>query len=549
MNDQFDTEKCEATSVETAEEIFARESVYGEIKRALISRGIPTEEIAFIHDFSNPASKSRAFADLNAGRIRVMIATTEKIGIGTNVQERLFGLHHVTPTFKPAEIEQREGRILRQGNIFPEVHICTYVTESSFDAFMWGLIESKARFISQIMAGEVTARIAEDVDQLVMTAAQIKAIASGNPQILEKVAVEVELTKLERLYSAWIASRQRLRCQMESLPAHLESVAREVASHQKAIATRDRNHHDEFTIGLRRSNTSEEIITFTDRGRAGAHLRQLCFAVDRESRSRGVIARIIGHYRGFEIVARASGRQLESLSSLFSDLDLFLRAGEGEISYGVNLGESDTGVIQSMDAQLRGLENRLEKSLTTQRELEHRRNQITIELGKGWEPAGKYQELKLRLGVINQSLIESGAEIEDSPELSNLAEDALQPIEPGVGFHQIISLAEDSGATAQEETALLDEAPLSSSEVSAGHFEQEQPGAGAGVRLAQNDDGVFQTDSGVGAEREPANDLSIATSIKSDGAQASKAKAANHGAVTKTVATTGPSQQMSFDWF
>ena len=109
--------------------------------------------------------------------------------------------------------------------------------------------------------------------------------------------------------------------------------------------------------------------------------------------------------------------------------------------------------IQSVDAQLRGLEVRLEKSLAAQRELEHRQKQITIELGKGWEPAGKYQELKLRLGAINQSLIDSGAEIEASPELSNLAEDALQPIEPGVGFHQILSLAEDSGATAQEETA------------------------------------------------------------------------------------------------
>jgi len=151
---------------------------------------------------------------------------------------------------------------------------------------MWGLIESKARFISQIMAGEVTARTAEDVDQLVMTAAQIKAIASGNPQILEKVAVEVELTKLERLYSAWIASRQRLRGQMETLPAHLESVTREITGHRKAIATRDQNHHDEFIIELRRIGASEEIVTFTDRGRAGAHLRQLRFAVDRESRSR-----------------------------------------------------------------------------------------------------------------------------------------------------------------------------------------------------------------------------------------------------------------------
>jgi sorbitol-specific phosphotransferase system component IIA len=548
MNDQFDTEECEATSAETAEEVFARESVYGEIKRALISRGIPAEEIAFIHDFPNPANKARAFADLNAGRIRVMIATTDKIGIGTNIQERLFGLHHVTPTFKPAEIEQREGRILRQGNIFPEVHICTYVTESSFDAFMWGLIESKARFISQIMAGEVTARTAEDVDQLVMTAAQIKAIASGNPQILEKVAVEVELTKLERLYSAWIASRQRLRGQMESLPAHLESVAREIASHQKAIATRDRNEHDEFTIELRRSNTSEEIFTFTDRGRAGAHLRQLCFAVDRESRSRGAITRGIGRYRGFEIVARASDRQLDALSSLFSEINLFLRASEGEMSYGVSLGESDTGVIQSMDAQLRGLESRLEKSLAAQRELEHRQKQITIELGKGWEPAGKYQELKLRLGAINQSLIESGAEIEASPELSNLVEDALQPIEPGVGFHQILSLAEDSGATAQEEPNSSGDAPSSSSDAPAVCCEQEQSVADSGVRHTQDDDGVFLGAPRDDAERDSANDLSITTSIKSDGAQASKAKAANQGAVTKTVATTGPSQQMSFDW-
>ncbi len=114
------------------------------------------------------------------------VGSTEKMGLGSNFQERLVALHHLSPCFRPADHQQREGRILRQGNIFPEVHICTYVTENSFDAFMWGLVESKARFISQIMAGEVTARTAEDVDQMVMTAAQIKAIASGNPQILEK---------------------------------------------------------------------------------------------------------------------------------------------------------------------------------------------------------------------------------------------------------------------------------------------------------------------------------------------------------------------------
>src|SRR5262249_47266658 len=319
-------------------------------------------------------------------------------------------------------------------------------------------------------------------------------------------------------------------------------------SHRKAIATRDQNHRDEFAIELRRSGTPEEIITFTDRGRAGAHLRQLCFAVDRESRSSGAITRVIGRYRGFEIVARASGRQLDALSSLFSEIDLFLRASECEMSYGVNLGESDAGVILSMDAQLRGIESGLEKSLATQRELEHRQKQIAMELSKGWEPAGQYQELKLRLGALNQLLIEYGAEIEASPELSNLAEEALQPVEPGVGFHQILSLAGDSGATGQEEPNSSDEAPPSSSEIPGVRFEQEQSIASAGIRQTQNGNGVFLNDSKGNAECDSANDLSIATSIESHGAQASKAKAASRSVVTKTAATTGPSQQLSFDW-
>src|SRR5262245_63691966 len=308
MADDFDPTELMEESYETAAEIWARDSVYGEIKRALIARGIPTEEIAFIHDYPTPARKSKVFAEVNAGKIRVLIGSTEKMGIGSNFQERLVGLHHLIPCLRPADIQQREGIILRQGNIFPEVHICAYVTENSFDSFMWGLIESKARFISQIMAGEVTARTAEDVYQLVMNAAQIKAIASGNPQILEKVATEVELTKLERLYSAWSASRRRLRQQMESLPSHLDSITSEIAGHKKAIATRDQNEHDEFTIVLRRGTSSEETLTFTDRGHSGAHLRQLSFAVARESRSRGTIIGAIGRYRGFEIIARASGR-------------------------------------------------------------------------------------------------------------------------------------------------------------------------------------------------------------------------------------------------
>jgi len=543
MNEEFDSTDGLSPILETAQEISERDGLYGEIKQALVARGIPAEEIAFIHDFPTVAKKAEAFAAVNEGRIRVIIASTERAGVGVNLQRRLIALHHIDSVWRPSDWQQREGRILRQGNIFPEVHICTYVTENSFDGYMWQTVESKARFISQIMAGEVTARTAEDVDQLVMTAAQIKAIASGNPQILEKVAVEVELTKLERLYSAWSASRQRLRRQMESLPSHLESVAREIASHRKAIAMRDQNERDDFTIELRRDVSSEEAVTFTDRGRAGAHLRQLCFVVARESRSTGRITRLIGRYRGFEIVARASGRQLDALSSLFSETDLFLRAGEGEPGYGVNLGDSDAGILQSMDAQLRGLEGKLEKSLAAQAELEHRRQQITAELNKGFEPAARYEELKLRLNALNQELTKAGVEIEASPELSNLDEEAFRPVESGVSVHQILSLTEQPAETGEEKAiSLNDKTPIVSD---APGIESECVIAvGADARPAQIDKRAEGACTEAGAESESKNGFLILPEAD----QNRSATAAKRGAAAKSATARGSSQQMRFNW-
>jgi hypothetical protein len=408
---------------------------------------------------------------------------------------------------------------------------------------MWSLIESKARFISQIMAGEVTARTAEDVDQLVMTAAQIKAIASGNPQILEKVAVEVELTKLERLYSAWGASRQRLRRQMESLPSHLDSVAGEIASHRKAIATRDRNERDDFTIELRRDLSSEEAVTFTDRGRAGAHLRQLCFVVARESRSTGKINRVIGRYRGFEIVARASGRQIDSLSALFSETDLFLRAGDGEPGYGVNLGESDAGILQSMDAQLRGLEGKLEKSLAAQAELEHRQQQITAELNKGFEPAARYEELRLRLTALNRELTKAGVEIEASPELSNLDEEAFRPVESGVSVHQILSLTEQPVGTGEESAiAINDQTPIASE--SPGNESERAIVVAADLLPAQSDKSADGTCTKIESESESKNDFLIPPERD----RAVAVTAAKRGTASKGATARESSQQMCFNW-
>lgn len=464
MPDRLDPIEDDESMQETAEEALMREGIYGEIKRALIARGIPASEIAFIHDFATPAKKAQAFADCNAGRIRVMLASTEKAGTGVNMQERLYALHHLDVPWRPSDVEQREGRILRQGNIHKEVHICQYVTEGSFDAYMWQTLESKARFISQIMAGEVTARTAEDVDQLVMTAAQIKAIASGNPQILEKVGLEVELTRLERLYSVWSANRSRLHRQLEMLPADIAQIANVVAGHERAIAARDRyaaEHTADFQINLKKSHAGDAVVTLTDRQRAGAHLRQLGFAVARESQQSRRHSVVMGSYRGFEVVIHTSGMPADRLSALFAQTEMSLRVSANDITYSFNVGESDAGIIQSMDAQLRGLEGKLEQARGREQELRHRYEQITAELGKGWEPAASYQEMKTRLETVNAALSSAGCEIEPSPELSRLEAEALLPA-PTISVRQLVAVAAESDLAQADEPVITSIAAPSS---------------------------------------------------------------------------------------
>jgi hypothetical protein len=157
-----------------------RFNVYDEMRDNLFGRGIPGREIAFIHDAETDAQKKALFDSVNAGRIRILLGSTEKMGAGTNVQKRLIALHHLDAPWRPRDIEQREGRILRQGNDNAEVEIHRYVTEGSFDAYMWQLLENKARFINQVMNGSVTVREAEDLEGGALTYAEIKAIASGN---------------------------------------------------------------------------------------------------------------------------------------------------------------------------------------------------------------------------------------------------------------------------------------------------------------------------------------------------------------------------------
>ena len=170
-------------------------SVYQDVKAKLVALGVPAAEVQFIQDHDSDAAKSALFKDVRSGKVRILMGSTQKMGAGTNVQAKLVALHHLDAPWRPADIEQREGRIRRQGNSNATVRILRYVTEGSFDAYSWQLLETKAKFIAQVMTGHSTARRIEDLDSPALTYAEVKAIASGNPLVIEKAKVDSEVMR------------------------------------------------------------------------------------------------------------------------------------------------------------------------------------------------------------------------------------------------------------------------------------------------------------------------------------------------------------------
>ena len=191
-------------------------SVYEDMRDKLQARGMPAEEIAFIQDYESDEAKLTLFRAVRAGKVRILFGSTQKMGTGANVQARLIGLHHLDAPWRPADVEQREGRILRQGNLNPEVQVYRYVTEESFDAYMWQTLETKARFIAQVMTGESDLRRIEDIDGAALTYAEVKAIASGNPMVIEKASIDAEVARLSRLRSQHSETQFRLRAQIQA---------------------------------------------------------------------------------------------------------------------------------------------------------------------------------------------------------------------------------------------------------------------------------------------------------------------------------------------
>jgi N12 class adenine-specific DNA methylase len=309
-------------------------SVYDDVRAKLIDRGIPATEIAFMQDANDDASKATLFKSVREGKIRVLLGSTLKMGEGTNVQTRLVALHHLDAPWRPADIEQREGRIIRQGNQNEYVKIFRYVTEGSFDAYMWQTLETKCRFIAQVMTGDATVRRAEDVDSAALTYAEVKAIASGNPLVIEKATIDAEVMRLTRLKRQHVESLYQMRYRIKRLGDGTELLEREIANIREDLRTRTSTRGDNFSITV-----GNEV--FTDRVKAGRALVFLAAAVKPFESSKTV-----GSIGGFPI----------SVERFDERATLLIHAKH---SYRANVSESPAGTIASLEHALDGFEDRL----------------------------------------------------------------------------------------------------------------------------------------------------------------------------------------------
>ena len=264
-------------------------SVYEDMRDKLVARGIPPDEIAFIQDYDSDAAKLALLRDVRAGKVRILFGSTQKMGTGANVQERLIALHHLDAPWRPADVEQREGRILRQGNTNAEVQIYRNVTEQSFEAYMWQTLETKAKFIGQVMTGESDLRRIEDIDGSALTYAEVKAIASGNPLVIEKARIDAEVARLSRLHCEHQETLFKLRSRVRHLTEELPRLEKRLANVREDIAIRQDTSGDNFVMVL----DGQEI---RDRGIAGELLLR------RAERMRRTHAELpVGSIAGFRV--------------------------------------------------------------------------------------------------------------------------------------------------------------------------------------------------------------------------------------------------------
>ena len=386
--------------VELEEESRLRGSVYQDIKRKLVKKGIPEKEIAFIHDADTDAKKSKLFADVNAGTVRVLIGSTEKMGAGTNVQERLVAIHNIDAPWRPRDLEQRIGRGIRQGNKLYdadpdnfEMAVFNYATEApSFDVYMWQTLEVKAKTITQIMKGDPNIRTIQDVDSAVLSYAEMKAIASGNPLILERVKMETELRKLTLLKSSFAENKYTLRSRLNVIPETIRAEQKELEQLAESAEIIDKHPADPFSIRL-------DKTTYEDKEAAGAELIRLAqAAIDENPKSRSDILRYpgIGTYRGFPLKM-----------SVHIDNSVYFDLGPGKAIQSSSFYLPDVkpaNVTIRLDNAIARVDELIGKAKRNIQAAEQRKIDLTAELAKPFEDDARIADLTAKMAAIDKKL-------------------------------------------------------------------------------------------------------------------------------------------------
>ncbi len=359
-------------------------SVYDDIRQKLVARGIPAEQIAFIHDADTEVKKKELFAKVRAGQVRVLMGSTFKMGAGMNVQDRLVALHDLDCPWRPGDLEQRSGRIIRQGNKNPEVHIYRYVTEGTFDAYLWQTIENKQKFISQIMTSKSPVRSCEDIDETALSYAEIKALCAGDERIKEKMDLDIEVSKLRLLKASHQSQQYRLEDNLlKYFPEQIERSKGFIAGLEADMATLEAHPHpkDGFAGMVVRGDS------LTDKDNAGAAILEACKEV------KGLEPIAMGSYRGFSMFL--------SVEDFGKDFILTLK---GQMSHRVTLGKDARGNLTRIDNALASMPERLNAVHAQLDNLYAQREAAKAEVGRPFPQEAELTQKSARLAELNTLL-------------------------------------------------------------------------------------------------------------------------------------------------
>ena len=383
--------KAEINGKEEDAEVF--DDVYHDIKRKLMEKGVQEEEIAFIHEANTEIRKAELFAKVRSGQVRFLLGSTAKMGAGTNVQDKLIALHHLDVPWRPSDIEQQEGRILRQGNENPKVRIFRYITEGTFDAYSWQLIENKQKFIGQIMTSKSPVRSCEDVDEAALSYAEVKALATGNPYIIEKMDLDIQVSKLKLLKANHTSQIYRLEDNIaKNYPKKISAAKEMIAAYEIDLA-----HYKEVKPADKESfamKLGDRI--YTDKKEAGTALISFCRQVKTPN-----VATPIGEYLGFKMNV--------TFDSFYQKFTVNLK---GALSHNVEIGTDVFGNLtrigNALDAMEKELQKEKEALSNTKKQLENAKEEVKKPFAQELELNEKLERLSELNALLNMD--EKGAE-------------------------------------------------------------------------------------------------------------------------------------------